>query len=105
MSAISAVQAGRHLGRAAVMRGNSVEISEETERIAVYWFTPEGDRYQHATLREPPAEGGPVLTLGRHAYAEAPPVEDRRMNHIRPFCEDCFNEYLRLDRGQPSWKD
>ncbi|SFE33268.1 hypothetical protein SAMN04487819_11164 [Actinopolyspora alba] len=104
MSALSSLQAGRDLGRAAVERGSSVEISAETERIAVYWFTPEGDRYQHATVDALPTEGGGVSTLGGHDYAEARPAEDRRMNHVRPCCEDCFNEYLRLDRGQPSWK-
>lgn len=102
---IGAVQAGRDLGRAAVERGNSVEISEETGRVVVSWFVPDGDTHQHATLDALPTEGGAVNTLGGHDYAEAPPFRERGMSHVRPFCADCFTEYLRLDRGQPSWKE
>ncbi|PRW63658.1 hypothetical protein CEP50_09345 [Actinopolyspora mortivallis] len=86
-------------------RGNSVEISEETRRVVVSWFVPDGDTYQHATLDALPVEGGAVSTLGGHAYAEAPASPDRRMHHIRPFCDLCFTAYLKLHRAQPSRKE
>ncbi|MGJ7907518.1 hypothetical protein ACOQFL_13685 [Actinopolyspora sp. H202] len=105
MNAISAMRSGRDLGRAVVKRGNSVEISEKTGRVFVSWFVPEGDTHQHATLDAMPTEGGVVSTLGGHDYAEAPAYQDRRMHHIRPFCDRCFTEYLKLHTAQPSWKE
>ncbi|WP_245693699.1 hypothetical protein [Actinopolyspora mzabensis] len=104
MSAISAVRSGRELGRAVVERGNCVEISEESSRVVVSWFVPEGDTHQHATLDALPTEGGGVSTLGGHDYADAPAARDRRMQHLRPFCDRCFTAYLKLNRAQPSWK-
>ncbi len=99
------MQSGRDLGRAAIERGNSVELSEQTRRVVVSWFVPDGDTHQHATLDELPFGGGAVNTLGGHAYAEAPPAEDRRMHHIRPFCDLCFTAYLKLRGAQPTWKE
>ncbi|MGJ7906788.1 hypothetical protein ACOQFL_09930 [Actinopolyspora sp. H202] len=104
MSTLSSFQEGRALGRAAVERGKSVELSAETERVVVSWFVPDGDTHQHATVDALPTEGGGVSTLGGHDYAEAPAYQDRRMRHIRPFCDLCFTEYLKLHTAQPSWK-
>ncbi|MDP9641347.1 hypothetical protein J2S53_001292 [Actinopolyspora lacussalsi] len=101
---ISVVRSGRDLGWTAVERGCRVEIGEGTGRVVVSWFVPDGDTHQHATLDALPTEGGGVSTLGGHDYAEAPAYQDRRMRHIRPFCDRCFTEYLKLHRAQPNWK-
>ncbi|SFE43360.1 hypothetical protein SAMN04487819_113114 [Actinopolyspora alba] len=81
-----------------------MEIGEETRRVVVSWFVPNGDTHQHATLDALPLDGGGVSTLGGHDYAEAPAARDRRMQHIRPFCDLCFTAYLKLHRAQPNWK-
>lgn len=77
------------------------------ERTQVFWITPEDGTRQHATLREPPAEGGKVEVLGGHSPVFAPEVRDRRgyqMWHTRPFCEECFTAYLKLPIARPDWK-
>lgn len=43
--------------------------------------------------------GGAVLPGAVRPRRSSPP-RDRRMSHIRPFCDECSNEYPWLDRDQ-----
>lgn len=68
----------------------------------LYWVHPVAGVYQHATLSEPPAEGGEVETIGDHPV-EAPPASDGRRG-AREICPDCQEAYLSLHPVQPRWK-
>ncbi|WP_033401676.1 hypothetical protein [Actinopolyspora mortivallis] len=78
--------------------------THSVERTRVFWVTPEDDVRQHATLCEPPEEGGPVEVLGGHQPVHAPARKEPgqyQMWHTRPFCERCFTAYLSLPVTPP----
>jgi hypothetical protein len=73
------------------------------EITTVWWVSPHGDKYQHATAKCPPHEGGPVQTLGG-STVEAPPAGAIRLHPFRPFCHTCLMEFLCLRRpAMPLW--
>lgn len=63
-----------------------LDMDPPEDRHTAYRFTPRGEWLQHATLTQPPEEGGPIDTLSGHGSRTAPPNSGTRMRHTQQFC-------------------
>ncbi|NYH79819.1 hypothetical protein FHR84_003157 [Actinopolyspora biskrensis] len=73
-------------------------------RHTVYWFTPEGEWTQHATLSQPQRKAARSTRSAGTPPPEAPPNSGDRMRHTQQFCPDCFDAYLNLTTPTPRWR-